>query len=315
VSERRGGTSNRWAILLLAGAIALLPAFLPNSFYFDLAIKAMLNALVCIGLNLMIGYAGQISLGHAAFFAIGGYASAALVAGAGLPAPLALVAGAGMSALVAFVVGRPILRLKGHYLAMATLGFGIILHTVFMRETGLTGGPDGRIVPAFAVGALRLTRLEHWYWLVGGALVLGVVVARLLVDSAFGRALRGLHDAEAAVSAVGVDVAAIKVRVFVISAVYASVAGSLFAHVERFITPGESGFIRSIEFVTMVVLGGMASTFGAIAGAAVLTVLTQVSATFADYKHIVLGTILVFTMAVMPAGIVPPLARTFSRRK
>ncbi len=301
-------------LLLLMAVIAALPLVMPNRFYFDLANKAMLSALVCVGLNLMIGYAGQISLGHGAFFALGAYASALLTGQLKLPALVALVCAAAVTALVAAVIGRPILRLKGHYLAMATLGFGVILHTVFMREVGWSGGPDGRTVAAFTIGAWRITRPEQWYWVIGAFLVGGVLVARLLIDSAFGRALRAIHGAENAAASSGVYLADMKLRVFVISAVYASVAGSLFAHADQFITPGEASFLRSIEFVTMVVFGGLASTFGSIVGAVLLTVLGQLAANFSDYKHIVFGAILMVTMTLMPAGLVPTLARKFRAR-
>lgn len=320
--DRRGFTvfSVNWiqrggiGLVLLVGVIALLPLVIPNRFYFDLANKAMLAALVCVGLNLMIGYAGQISLGHGAFFALGAYTSAVLVGDYGLPPLAALALGASGTWMVAILIGRPILRLKGNYLAMATLGFGVILHTVFMREVGWSGGPDGRTVAAFTLGALRITKPEQWYWLVAAFLVIGVLFAQLLIESAFGRALRAVHGAENAAASSGVDMAEVKLRVFAISAVYASVAGSLFAHAEQFITPGESSFLRSIEFVTMVVFGGLASIFGSIVGAVFLTVLGQVSANFSDYKHIVFGAILMATMTLMPAGLVPTLARRFLRR-
>jgi len=302
-------------VLVLVAVIAVLPLLMPNSFYFDLANKAMLSALVCVGLNLMIGYAGQISLGHGAFFALGAYASALLTGQYKVPPLLALVLGAVATALIAAAIGRPILRLKGHYLAMATLGFGVILHTIFMREVGWSGGPDGRTVAAFSVGDWRVTRPQHWYWVIAATLVGGVLVARMLIDSAFGRALRALHGAENAAASSGVSLADMKLRVLVISAVYASVAGSLFAHTEQFITPGEASFLRSIEFVTMVVFGGLASVFGSIVGATLLTVLGQLSANFSDYKHIVFGGILMVTMTMMPAGLVPTLARKLRRRR
>lgn len=302
-------------LLVLVVVIALLPLVMPNRFYVDLANKAMLAAVVCVGLNLMIGYAGQISLGHGAFFALGAYASAMLVGSYRLPPLLALAAGAALTALVALLIGRPIMRLKGNYLAMATLGFGVILHTVFMREVGLSGGPDGRTVAAFAVGPWRVTRPEQWYWVIGGVLMIGVTAARWLIESAFGRALRAVHGAEHAAASSGVNLAAMKLHVFAISAVYAAVAGSLFAHADQFISPGEASFLRSIEFVTMVVFGGLASTFGAIVGAVLLTALGQVSANFSDYKHIVYGAILMATMTLMPAGLVPTLDHWMTRRR
>jgi len=288
---------------------------IPNRFYYDLVNKAMLNAIVCIGLNLMIGYAGQISLGHAAFVAMGAYASALLVGNLGINPLVAVVASAALAYLVAFLIGKPILRLKGNFLAMATLGFGIILYTVFAREVSWTGGPDGRYVDAFQVFGVKITRLEHWYWVIGAMLVVGIVAANALIDSPFGRALRGMHGAENAAAAAGVDIADVKLKVFCISAVYASLAGSLFAFSERFITPGEGAFVRSIEFVTMVVFGGMASTIGAIFGAVSLTALGQFSASFSEYKHIIIGAILMFTMTLMPAGVVPTIVKKFKSRR
>lgn len=300
---------DRWGgFLVLAAIVALLPLILPNRFYFDMAVKVWLNAIVCIGLNLLIGYAGQISLGHAGFFALGAYASAILTRRYEIPGLIAMVMGAVGVGLLAFVVARPILKLKGHYLAMATLGLGIIVAIVINREIWLTGGPDGVRVPALFVGEWRVSRIEDWYWVAGGSMLLAVWLSLNLIDSGVGRALRGLHGSEVAAATAGVDTVRYKVMVFVVSAVFASLAGSLFAHAERFITPQEAGFLRSIEFVTMVVLGGMASTFGAVVGAALLTVLPQAVASFQDFKHLVFGGILIATMIFLPKGLVPSLA-------
>ena len=300
---------DRWGgFLVLAAIVALLPLILPNRFYFDMAVKVWLNAIVCIGLNLLIGYAGQISLGHAGFFALGAYASAILTRRYEIPGLIAMLMGAVGVGLLAFVVARPILKLKGHYLAMATLGLGIIVAIVINREIWLTGGPDGVRVPALFVGEWRVSRIEDWYWVAGGSMLLAVWLSLNLIDSGVGRALRGLHGSEVAAATAGVDTVRYKVMVFVVSAVFASLAGSLFAHAERFITPQEAGFLRSIEFVTMVVLGGMASTFGAVVGAALLTVLPQAVASFQDFKHLVFGGILIATMIFLPKGLVPSLA-------
>ncbi len=294
-------------LIALALIVALLPLILPNKFYYDVAIKTALNALVCVGLNLLIGYAGQISLGHAGFFALGGYASAILTARYGWNGFAALAAGAVGVGVLAFVVARPILKLRGHYLAMATLGLGIIIAIVLNREIALTGGPDGMAVPALRLGEWRLTGTTIWYWISGGALVAAVWLALNLIDSGVGRALRALHGSEVAAETAGVDTARYKVLVFVVSAVFASLAGSLFAHAERFITPAEAGFLRSIEFVTMVVLGGMASTYGAVVGAAILTVLPQLLTRFHDYEHLAFGAVLIGVMIFMPKGLVPTL--------
>jgi branched-chain amino acid transport system permease protein len=308
LSARRGG------LLALAAVLAALPLFFPNNFYYDVAIKTALNAIVCIGLNLLIGYAGQISLGHAGFFALGAYASAVLTTHYKWPGLVAMLAGAVAVALLSFLVARPILRLKGHYLAMATLGLGIIIAIVINREIPVTGGPDGMNVPALWLWEWRLTGVKTWYWISAGALFIAVWVSLNLVESPIGRALRALHGSEIAAETTGVDTTRYKVLVFVVSAVFASIAGSLFAHAERFVTPAEAGFLRSIEFVTMVVLGGMASTFGAVVGAAILTVLPQVLAAAHDYKHVALGAIMIGVMIFMPRGLVPSLAALWRRR-
>lgn len=310
------GFLGRWGgFLVLTAVVLLLPLILPNRFYFDMAVKVWLNAIVCVGLNLLIGYAGQISLGHAGFFALGAYASAILTRRFEIPGLVAMLMGAAGVGLLAFLVARPILKLKGHYLAMATLGLGIIVAIVINREIWLTGGPDGVRVPALFIGDWRVSRIEDWYWVAGGAMLLAVWLALNLIDSGVGRALRALHGSEVAAATAGVDTVRDKAMVFVVSAVFASIAGSLFAHAERFITPQEAGFLRSIEFVTMVVLGGMASTFGAVVGAALLTVLPQAVAEFQDYKHLAFGAILIATMIFLPKGLVPSLAELLRRRR
>lgn len=309
VSARTGG------LVALAAVVAALPLFFPNNFYYDVAIKTALNAIVCIGLNLLIGYAGQISLGHAGFFALGGYASAILTARHGWPGLLAMLAGAVGVGLLAFAIARPVLRLRGHYLAMATLGLGIIVAIIINREIAITGGPDGMTVPRLWVGGWRVSGAVAWYWIAAGALLLAVWLSLNLIDSTLGRALRALHGSEIAAQTAGIDTTRYKVLVFVISAVFASIAGSLFAHAEGYVTPIEAGFLRSIEFVTMVVLGGMASTFGAVAGAAILTALPQLLTVFQDYKHLVLGAILIGVMIFMPNGLVPSVALLLRRRR
>jgi len=301
-------------LFALALAMALLPWLLPNNFFFGVAILVGLNAIVCVGLNLLIGYAGQISLGHAAFFGLGAYVSAILSAQFGWEPALAMLAGAVVVGLLAFVVARPILRLSGHYLAMATLGLGVIISIVLVHETRLTGGPDGMAVPPLRLLGTEIVGARAWYWLVAGALLIAVWLALNLVDSPLGRALRGLESSEVAAESVAIDTVRTKTRVFVISAVFASVAGSLFAHYSGFLTPAEASFPRSIELVTMVVLGGMASTYGAVVGAAILTVLPQALTVFHDYEQVMLGLILMLTMVFMPKGLVPNLALYLKRR-
>ena len=301
-------------MIALAAAIALLPLVLSNNYFYDIAVLVGLNAIVCVGLNLLIGYAGQISLGHAGFFGLGAYGSAILSSRYGLPPLAALLTTTCAVAALAFVVGRPILRLKGHYLAMATLGLGIIIFMVITTEDKITGGPDGIAVVPFSIGGFALKDERIWYWVVGALLLLAVWLALNLIESPAGRALRALHSSEVGAEVVGINAADHKVMVFVISAVFASVAGSLAAHYSGFVTPGKVTFLHSIELVTMVVFGGMASTFGAVVGAAVLTTLPQLLTVFKDYEMMVFGAVLVGTMSFFPQGIVPTLGRWWSRR-
>ncbi|HEY6863738.1 MAG TPA: branched-chain amino acid ABC transporter permease [Burkholderiales bacterium] len=300
-------------LLALAAFAALLPLALVNNYYYDVAILVGLNAIVCVGLNLLIGYAGQISLGHAGFFGLGAYGSAVLTARYGWPPLAALAAATAGVTVTAFVLGRPILRLRGHYLAMATLGLGVIISIVIATEDRLTGGPDGMAVPPLAVLGAAVQGERVWYWIVAACLLAAVWIALNLVDSPPGRALRALHGTEIGAEVVGIDSARHKLTVFVVSAVFASVAGSLSAHYSGFVTPSKVTFLHSIELVTMVVFGGMASTFGAVVGAAVLTMLPQLLTVLKDYEMLVFGAVLMGTMIFMPRGLVPSLAALAAR--
>jgi len=296
-------------LFALTAAIALLSWILPNDFYFNVAILAGLNSIVCIGLNLLIGYAGQISLGHAGFFSLGAYGAAILTTHFGWPPVPALVASAFAVGIFALLVARPILSLKGHYLAMATLGMGVIISIALVQEGKLTGGPDGLTVAPVNFFGVDVVSAQAWFWIVSVVLIAAVWLALNLVDSPVGRALRSLHGSEVAAEAMAVDTVHHKIIVFVISALFASVAGSLFAYYSGFLTPAEASFLRSIQFVTMVVLGGMASIYGSIIGASILTVLPQLLTVFHDYEQVVFGLILMLTMVFMPKGLAPSLAR------
>lgn len=297
----------------LAAGLLVLPWLLPNSFYLDLAIRMAINAIIVLGLNLLIGFAGQISLGHAGFLGLGAYASAVLPTHFGWPPLAAMLAGMALTGVLAALVARPIFRLKGHYLAMATLGLGIILNIVVRNEAQWTGGPDGMPVLPFEVAGLTLSRDWHWWWLVSALLLLSVWMAQNLMDSPFGRALRALHGSEVASRGVGVDVAGYKVAIFVLSAMFASLMGSITAHYVGFVTPNVADFFHSIELVTMVVIGGMASVYGSLLGAVLLTALPQLLATFEGWETVVFGAILMLCMIFLPKGLAPTLAARFGK--
>ncbi|HET9821715.1 MAG TPA: branched-chain amino acid ABC transporter permease [Burkholderiaceae bacterium] len=297
----------------LALVLALLPLTFANNYFFEVAILVALNAIVCVGLNLLIGYAGQISLGHAAFYALGGYGSAIAATHWGWPVWLSMPAAVLAVGALAWLVGRPTLRMKGHTLAMATLGLGVIVSIVLTNEDRLTGGPDGMAVPPLVIAGRTLQGEALWYGIAAVTLWLAVWLAGNLIDSPVGRALRALHGSEVAAQTLGVDSARWKLRVFVISALFAAAAGVLTAHYAGFITPNKASFLHSVELVIMVVFGGMASIWGAVLGAAVLTVLPQVLTVLKDYEMMVFGAVLVGTMVFFPRGVVPTLARLRSK--
>ena len=300
-------------LYIIMAVLLVLPLVLPNSFYVDLAIRMAINAVIVLGLNLLIGFAGQISLGHAGFLGIGAYASAALPTHLGWHPVLALLAGAAAAGLLAAIVARPIFKLKGHYLAMATLGLGIIINIVVRNEAAWTGGPDGMPVPAMSLGSFEISGDKHWYWIVAMLLSVSVWASLNLIDSPFGRALRALHGSEVASRVVGVDVVRYKVAIFVLSAVFASIMGSVTAHYVGFVTPNLADFFHSIELVTMVVIGGMASVYGSVVGAVLLTALPQALTSFEGWETVVFGAILMLCMIFLPKGLVPTLAAKFGK--
>lgn len=301
-------------VAVLAAIALLLPLVLPNSFYYDVVVRIAINAIVVMALNLLMGYTGQISIGHAGFLGIGAYSSAVLTSQYNWAPLTAMLAGAVAVGVLAFIVARPILKLKGHTLAMATLGLGVIISIALTNEAQFTGGPDGMAVPALELFGWTVSGEKQWYGLVGVLLVLVTLAAINLIDSPAGRALQAIHGSEIAARVAGIDTTRLKVRIFVLSAVVASLAGSLSAHYVGFVTPGIAGFFHSIELVTMVVTGGMASVFGSIVGAALLTLLPQVLSTFEGWETVVFGVILMATMIFMPKGLVPTLAQRFGKR-
>lgn len=302
-------------LLVLALIIVIAPFFFPSSYYFRVGSLIFVNGLAVTGIVILTGYAGQISLGHAGFAGIGAYACALAPEYLGLHPAFAALAGAAISAMVAYLVGRPILRLKGYYLAVASLGFGILVSMVLANERDITKGPDGIAVPELGLrGLLRDAGLElsnsaFWYGFSGICLLIGAWIALNLYNSPTGRALRALHGSEVAARTVGVDVARYKLQAFVISAVYASVSGSLIALQNKFVTPDMAGYMHSIELVTMAVLGGAGSVLGAFFGAAILTLLPQVLTIFAEYEQIMLGLVMMLVMIYMREGLLPSLLR------
>ncbi len=297
--------------LALAVAVALLPVLFPDNYFVTVVgVTIGFNVMLAVALNLFIGFAGQISLGHAAFFGMGAYASAILTTRYGWSPWPAMGVGLVIVYVVALLISRPILKLKGHYLAMATLGFGIIVNIIMVEAVDWTGGPDGMSgIPGLELFGWAVDSDLRWYAVMAVVMLATVLLSLNIIDSRAGRALRAVHGSEVAAQTLGVDTARVKSQVFVLSACLASLAGSLFAHQQNFISPVSFNFFFSIEVVTMVVLGGLASTYGAVFGAIVLTLLPQVLVVFEDYEVLILGAILMSIMIFLPQGLFVGLVR------
>jgi branched-chain amino acid transport system permease protein len=209
------------------------------------------------------------------------------------------------SGALAFVIGFPILKLKGHYLAMATLGFGIIMYIIFNETVELTGGPSGLSgIPNLHIGSLIFDNDLNNYYLVWTFTLAVMLLSINLSQSRIGRALRAIHDSEVAARVMGVNARILKVQIFAVSAVISAVAGSLYAHIMTFIAPASFGFNFSVELLTMVVVGGLGSIYGSFLGAAILTMLPELLRVFQNFDIVIYGLMLILMTMFMPGGLV-----------
>lgn len=304
-------------LMIMAGIVVLIPGLIENDYYIGILVFTALNCLTCMGLCLLMGYAGQISLGHSAFFGLGAYATGILTVTMGWSPWTAMGAGACFTALVAVVVGVPSLRLKGHYLAMATLGFGAIVHIVFVAAVDLTGGPNGIAgIPHLELFGIELSTDKSFFYFSWAVVILGLFFALNLIHSRVGRGLRAIHGSQDAAGALGVNTARYKIQIFILSAVYASVAGSLYAGFINYIDPGPFDVMHSVLLVTMVAVGGMHNIWGALIGAVLLSILPEFLSALSDYfggvgisynpdyDMLIYGGILLAIMLFLPGGLV-----------
>jgi len=295
---------NYFALGIMVGGLVGLPILLRNPYYIGVIVFIGIYCLIATGLSLLMGYAGQISIGHAAFYAIGAYTSGLLTTKAGFPPLLAILVAIFLSAFIAYLIGMPTLRLRGHYLAMATLGFGEIVYIFLTASVGFTGGPSGfGEIPRIAIGNFVVESQLSRYCLVWTLVVIGLVFSLNIIYSRVGRALRAIHGSELAASAMGVNTSKYKIQVFVLSAVYASIAGSLYAHFVTFISPSSFTLHFSILLVTMVVVGGMSNVWGALMGTVLLGLLPEMLRGFRDYDILIYGFILLSILMFMPDGL------------
>ncbi|HTQ36379.1 MAG TPA: branched-chain amino acid ABC transporter permease [Steroidobacteraceae bacterium] len=295
--------------LLLLGAllvIGLLAAFsnFYNPYLLDIAVSCGINVTLAVSLNLINGYTGQFSLGHAGFMGVGAYAAAVLTTLYGAPLLalaggqawllflVALLAGGLAAALAGLIVGVPSLRLRGDYLAIVTLGFGEIIRVV-LQNIDAVGGPRGLIgIPGYA----------NLAWAFGLAAIC-VYVVWAMVHSTYGRGFIAVADDELAAEAMGINATRYKITAFLVGAFFAGLAGGVYAHFKQYIAPQGFGFDRSIEIVVMVILGGMGNTPGVIAAAILLTVLGESLRSFGDYRMILYSLLIIVLMITRPQGL------------
>ncbi|MBV8419548.1 MAG: branched-chain amino acid ABC transporter permease [Hyphomicrobiales bacterium] len=299
--------------LLVVAALIVLPWVEPDTFTLHILSLIAVASIAAMGLQVLLGYSGQLSIGQAAFYGIGAYTSALLTARLGVPFPLALI-GAGGAAAIASLLMVPITRLTGAYLAVATLGFSIIVFLFIQNEEWLTGGSYGFIgIPrAELFGYALRDPMWSYYLNVGMAAIVYFTFARI-AGSRFGRAINAIRQDADAARASGIRVTLLKSECFVIAAFVAGLAGSLYAHEVRYLAPNDFTFWKSIEMLIMVVIGGVGSLAGAILGAAVVVGLPEYLRAIGDYRMLVFGAILIATMLFGEGGLAALFA-TLGRR-
>ena len=263
-----------------------------NPFYELNLILIGINIILAVSLNLIIGFTGQLAIGHAGFMAVGAYTSAILTAKLGQPFPLAILAGAVVAAIIGFLIGLPTLRLKGDYLAIATLGFGEIIKVLFINFEYVGG----------ASGFHGIPHITTWNWVFFLALFT-VVFVRNFIHSAHGRACISVREDEIAAETMGINTTKYKVLAFTIGAFFAGTAGALFAHYFYILQPNNFGFLRSVDYLVMVVFGGLGSITGSILAAAVLTILNAALQSVAELRMVFYSVLLIVIMIFRPQGL------------
>jgi branched-chain amino acid transport system permease protein len=293
--------------------LALLPWIVPAGLMSSLVITGILFIGV-LGLDVLMGYCGQVSLGQAGFMAVGGYAAAILATNYGWPPLAGIAAGLVLSLACAVALSLVTMRLRGHYLALATLAFGLLVDSLTVGMTETTGGPSGLVgVPSFSVGPVAFDTPVRMYYLVAGLIVVLIVALLGGIRSSFGRALQAVRTDQTAAAALGIDVPRHKMAAFAISAALASLSGSLYAFYFHFLSPEMVGTARSLEMIAMLVVGGEGTLVGSLFGVALLTLLPTIFQPLALYKTLAEGLLLVIVVRYLPGGIFGTLAQRMLR--
>jgi branched-chain amino acid transport system permease protein len=309
-----------WTRAFTAGLIGLavvvvLTGLYGSPYILTIGSKVAIFAIVIVGLNLLVGYGGQISFGHNAFFGVGGYISALATTSWGLSPLLGMLAGVVLAALLALVTGFPTLRLKGHFLALGTFAVGLGFYAFAVASPYFNGFTGIGGIPAFSVGPLSAQLPFAKFWLCGFFLILAMIAVAQLREGRWGRSLRTVATDEATASSVGIDPHRTKLAAFVVSAVLASVAGSLYAHTASYVSPESFSFTTILTFFMMLFIGGLGSVWGAILGSLIVTAVPEVvPSSIATWQPTIFGVLLVIVLIVRPSGLLGGSRRSTARQ-
>ncbi|MBO8163530.1 MAG: branched-chain amino acid ABC transporter permease [Brevibacillus sp.] len=326
VHSRKTAIPRHWPLLLVLALLLLGVPLFTGSYVTGLFVLMGIYVIAATGMTLIMGYGGIVTLCQAAFWGMGAYTSGILTASYDVSPLAALLAGIVLTGGVAALLGLITLNLHGHLLSLATLGFGIVVNIFLLEESELTGGPSGLVgIPEFNLFGLTLASDKQWFYLVWLAAFLVILLVRNLVNSSWGRTLKAVHASAAAAEAMGVHVGRYRWQAFIISAVLASLSGSLYAHYMTFISPELFSFEQSIRYVLMAVVGGLASVWGGLIGVIVVTVLTELlreviplllsESSAGAAETIFFGGLLVVMMIFMPQGMAGGLNKLWDRIK
>lgn len=310
--------------IILIALIVILPLITTSPYVLTIGVLIGIYSMVTLGLSLLMGYAGQISIGQAAFFGIGAYSSGILTVKYNVNPWLAILLGLLITLVIAVLVGIPTLKLKEHFLALATIGFNVIVYILLLGLYKFTGGASGLGgIKNLNLFGLSLGGELNFYFFVWILVLLMALFALNIVQSHIGRIMRGIHDSEVATLTQGINVAKYKLHIFIISALFASFAGSMYAHFINFLAPSTFNIFQSITFVLMVVVGGLQPIWGAIFGAAVITSLGELVKHLVpmffkvsgEVEIIIFGVVLILVVLFVPRGLLPAIISLFEKGK
>ncbi|MEN2985914.1 MAG: branched-chain amino acid ABC transporter permease [Thermodesulfovibrionaceae bacterium] len=303
---------NALTIFVFSLLILIFPLIYKDTYLLTIGIFIGINALVAIGLTILMGYAGQISIGQAGFYGIGAYVSAILSLYFEFPVFLSMLLAIFVACVVSVFIAIPALRLKGHYLAVATLGFGEIVYLI-LNEWG-PGGPSGfGDIPRISLFGYTFTTSYEYFYFVWSIVIIVMIFSFNLINSMTGKALKAIHGSETASATVGINIVKLKIKVFILSAFYASMAGAIYAHYVTFLSPSSFSLFYSVMVLMMVVVGGISNLWGGVVGAFIITILPELLRGFKELDVLVYGIILTMALLFVRKGFVPLILEGYRR--